>query len=166
VPTISAVGHEVDITLCDLVADLRAPTPSAAAEAAVPVVEELRAKLSSVGASLQIAFARRTASARERVEHCTRALGLAAGRATRRKRTALTTVSARLHTLSPLATLARGYAIARAENGTTLASVAAFPAGLPFDLLLRDGTVKAVARDEIRSLESVALTPHPESRVL
>src|SRR6185369_2248804 len=53
VPTVAAIGHEVDVTLCDLVADARAPTPSAAAELAVPVLNELRGRVLTMGRELQ-----------------------------------------------------------------------------------------------------------------
>ena len=54
-------------------------------------------------------------------------------------------LAARLHALSPLATLARGYAIARSEKGATLSSTAAFEPQMPFDLVVRDGVVSARA---------------------
>ncbi|CAA9355052.1 MAG: Exodeoxyribonuclease VII large subunit, partial [uncultured Gemmatimonadaceae bacterium] len=68
VPTISAVGHEVDVTICDLVADLRAATPSAAAEAAVPVHAEALAHLRSLGERLGVGVRRRIDVARAELE--------------------------------------------------------------------------------------------------
>jgi exodeoxyribonuclease VII large subunit len=64
VPTISAVGHEIDMSICDLVADLRAPTPSAAAEAAVPVQSELRERLRMSAETLSALASERVARAR------------------------------------------------------------------------------------------------------
>ena len=53
-----------------------------------------------------------------------------------------------LHALSPLATLARGYAVARRTDGTTLGSASSFTPGMPFELTLRDGVVRAQVRDD------------------
>jgi len=61
------------------------------------------------------------------------------------RRSSLESIAGRLHALSPLATLARGYAVARGTDGATLASVRQFAANMPFELLVRDGVVPAVA---------------------
>lgn len=146
-PTISAVGHEVDVTLCDLVADVRAATPSAAAEAAVPVLADLRASLAGLGDMLVSAMQRRTSSERMRVANEGRMLQRVAAHMVERRRTQLEAIGAQLHALSPLAVLGRGYAVARALDGATLQRAAQFRAGLAFDLILRDGTVRATVDD-------------------
>ncbi len=146
VPTVSAVGHEVDVTLCDLVADLRAPTPSAAAEAVVPVLAEVRDDVHALAAALQAAGARHVRRAAERLDDARRDLVAGATRVTERRRAALETSAARLHALSPLATLGRGYAVARGADGAVLARVADLPPGRSFELLVRDGAVPAVVR--------------------
>jgi exodeoxyribonuclease VII large subunit len=143
VPTISAVGHEVDITLCDLVADARAATPSAAAEAAVPVLADLRATLEARERALKTALARRVALAQRQYQDAARLLHGAVTRDAERRRARLEALAGRLHALSPLATLARGYAVARDESGSALTSVADFSPGLSFQLIVRDGTVRA-----------------------
>jgi exodeoxyribonuclease VII large subunit len=144
VPTISAVGHEVDVTICDLVADLRAATPSAAAEAAVPVHADAVAQLRLLGDRLLAATERRVGSARGDLERLARGVGLAAERAAERRRARLELVAGRMHALSPLATLGRGYAVARGADGETLTSARHFSPGVPFVLHLRDGEVRAV----------------------
>jgi exodeoxyribonuclease VII large subunit len=150
VPIISAVGHEVDITLCDLVADLRAATPSAAAEAAVPVHGELVAELRGLGVALSAAAQRRVAAARREALRHARDVAAVATRITERSHARLERAAARLHVLSPLATLGRGYAVARSPEGHTLSSVRRFRPGDPFELMVRDGTVHATVSDADR----------------
>ena len=150
VPTVSAVGHEVDVTLCDLVADLRAATPSAAAEAAVPMLDELRDAVRVAGGALAAAVGERLAAAHDRLTHRARELAYAARRTTESRRGAVEQGAARLHALSPLATLGRGYALPRSTDGEALASVRHFAAGMPFHLLLRDGAVRAVTQEARR----------------
>jgi len=148
VPTVSAVGHEVDVTICDLVADLRAPTPSAAAEAVCPVLADVADEVRALGAALAAAAEGHLAGARAAAEDAGRGLADAAGRYAERRRARVELLAGRLHALSPLATLGRGYAVARdAGTGATLAAVGDFVPGRPFDLLVRDGRVRAVAGD-------------------
>ncbi|HEU4584562.1 MAG TPA: exodeoxyribonuclease VII large subunit [Gemmatimonadaceae bacterium] len=147
VPTISAVGHEVDVTLCDMVADLRAPTPSAAAEAAVPVLADLRSQLSSCATAMRYGLQRRAASARTRLLRGGRDLHSAAERTVERRHARLQNAAGRLNALSPLATLARGYAVARDDSGAALTERARFTPGLHFLLTLRDGQVGATVDD-------------------
>jgi len=142
-PTICAVGHETDISICDLVADLRAATPSAAAEAAVPSVSDQRARLRSLGRQLAATAQRRQQRVAARVETTQRRLVIAAQRVTERRQARLTTAAAQLDALSPLATLARGYAVARTPDGATLSEVGAFSHGQAFELWVRDGVVAA-----------------------
>ncbi|MEO8561252.1 MAG: exodeoxyribonuclease VII large subunit [bacterium] len=145
VPTISAVGHEVDVTLCDLVADLRAATPSAAAEAAVPSREEMLLALGGVRRSLVMAIEDRVAQPRERALDASRQLVNAVTRRLTDRRSSFSAVAGRLHALSPLATLERGYAVARRADGGRLASVSDVAEGEHFELRLRDGRVDAIA---------------------
>jgi exodeoxyribonuclease VII large subunit len=143
---VSAVGHEVDVTLCDLVADLRAATPSAAAEAVVPVLDDVRDDVRALAHALRSAGVRHLRQAGERLDDVRRDLVGGAARVTERRRAVLETAAGRLHALSPLATLGRGYAVARGADGAVLSRVADLPAGRPFELLVRDGTVQALVR--------------------
>ena len=146
VPTISAVGHEIDVTLCDLVADLRAPTPSAAAEAASPSREEIALALAAHRRQLIAAIDRRIVEPRGRAASLARELSRVAARRVSDRRTALAALAGRLDALSPLATLERGFATARDAAGVTLSSVDQFEAGGEFALRLRDGEVDATTR--------------------
>ena len=146
VPTISAVGHEVDVTLCDLVADLRAPTPSAAAEAAVLSREELLLTLGAHRQRLVTAMEGSLFDSRDRARSASAAITTSMSRRLSDRQAGLAASAGRLNALSPLATLERGYAVARAEHGATLTSAAQFAAGQEFTLRLRDGDVDATTR--------------------
>jgi exodeoxyribonuclease VII large subunit len=146
VPTIAAVGHEVDVTLCDLVADLRAATPSAAAEAAVPSRQEIARELAAQRRHLVSAMEGSLSEPRHRAASAARALSGAVAAQVSLRQTTLGALAGRLHALSPLATLERGYAVARDANGRTLASVADFAPGREFTLRLRDGELDAETR--------------------
>ena len=163
VPVISAVGHEVDVTISDLVADVRAPTPSAGAGAAVEDGEGVsdalgvtRTRMS--GALRTFAFRRREVLAMRLSQLRQSGVGLvrprreAVGRAGDRmesairglaalKRARLSEVAGKMDALSPLATLRRGYALPQGADGRILRTVGAFGEGDRFDLRVSDGSV-------------------------
>lgn len=145
IPIVSAVGHEVDVSLCDLVADWRAPTPSAAAERAVPDHLALVAHVRALGLQLRATLERRARRGRQALLQTGRHLSRSARALTDRARARTAHAAARLDALSPLATLARGYAVARAADGTALTSIESFHPGLAFRVVLRDGEVAATA---------------------
>ena len=159
VPTISAVGHEVDVSICDLVADVRAATPSAAAELAVPSRREVVARVDALGKRLAAAAKRREDRAVAALSQVRKRLALAAQRVMERRRAKLETIAGQLHALSPLNTLSRGFAVARTPGGATLSSRSDFATGTPFDLWLRDGIVEATAGGR-RPLPEGMLTAH------
>ncbi len=168
VPVISAVGHETDVTLADLVADRRAATPSEAAELAVPEIAALLGRLDQGGRGMRLALGRRLA--RERVR--TGALGARlAGRDPRAllqrdrvrlaraegslarwpttrfaaARAALSQEVARLDALSPLAVLTRGFSVVRRRaDGAVVRDPGEAPAGTELDLTLARGRLAAV----------------------
>ena len=146
VPVIAAIGHEVDTTVCDLVADLRAATPSAAAERAVPSIDDLRATLSSRRASLISAVTHRTVAAQSDLKTTARDLRTSAQRIVQNRKASMGTVAGRLNALSPLATLERGYAVARRPDGETLTRASQFVENESFELLLHDGVVDSVVQ--------------------
>jgi exodeoxyribonuclease VII large subunit len=147
VPVVSAVGHETDVTLCDLVADARAATPSAAAEAVTPDRVELARRLDALAQRLGGGLRRRGERMEERVARTADRIAAAIGRRLERGAARLAAAGGRLDALSPLAVLARGYAIARDGDGRVLRRVEQFPPGRAFRLRVTDGEVRARAGD-------------------
>lgn len=163
IPVISCVGHETDFTICDFVADLRAPTPSAAAELAVPDAAELRQRLSWLRTAVERAALSSVDKRRRRLTELSakrclssplypveeRGLRLdslvhrfsaAAQRVTSRAGTRLASAVGKLDAMSPLRVLSRGYALAN-KDGRVLRSVNDIEDGESFELRLCDGTL-------------------------
>jgi exodeoxyribonuclease VII large subunit len=143
VPTVSAIGHETDISLSDLVADLRAATPSAAMELMLPDREALTRHADGLATRLAHSLGRSTRLARERLERTADRLEVLQARALERPRRDLERLAAQLEALSPLRVLERGYAVARDGTGRILRRLSDFPAGLGFRLRVADGEVHA-----------------------
>ena len=161
VPVVSAVGHEQDTPLCDLAADVRASTPTAAGKLVVPELAELFGRLDrargalarNVRRSLDRDRLRLTRSVerlrarprialereRQRLERTRERLRLAPALAVERKRAALEKSAGKLVALSPVQTLERGYAIVRTDSGDVVASSADVSAGARVDVTLADG---------------------------
>ncbi len=168
VPVISAVGHEIDVTISDLVADVRAPTPSAGAETVVKdgdglsdALEISRARMSGALRAiasrhrevlrLRLSQLRRSGvtlvrprreevdRAGDRMESAIRGLAML-------KRARLSEVAGKMDVLSPLATLRRGYALPQDADGRILRSVEAFAEGDRFALRVSDGSVPCEVR--------------------
>ena len=172
VPVISGVGHETDVTIADFAADVRAPTPSAAAELATPdgrelalLVDDLRERLTrrvddrvvvhrggvaQLARRLELASpARRIETERRDVTGHTDRLARALGTRLRVARADLGGLSQRLHALSPRATLTRGYShIHRKRDGTTVRSTADVRAGDGLAVRVSDGTIDAVVEGQ------------------
>lgn len=169
-PVISAVGHEIDFTLCDFAADRRAPTPSAAAELAVPERYELKRKLGNVTARLELLEGKKLELLRSTLERMKKsraltdprnfiddkrmALGIAEDKLynritflLERKKSALAGKTAKLDAMNPLSVLSRGYGAAFASDGTVIRSAAQVEKGSDISLMLSDGTVRATVCD-------------------
>ena len=142
VPVVSAVGHEQDEPLCDLAADVRAPTPTAAARLVVPDLDELRGGLDRARERLAAGSARLLERDRTRAARAGERLRAAPALLLERRRAALDRSSARLGVLSPLATVARGYAIVRAGGELVRDAGAVVPGGL-VDIQLARGSLGA-----------------------
>jgi exodeoxyribonuclease VII large subunit len=140
---ISAVGHETDVSLTDLVADLRAPTPSAAAESAVPSRENALDTLDAMSRSLASSLTGRIRLGNERLARTSDRLHNAVESHVHRGEVRIERAAARLDALSPLKVLKRGFAVPRSEGGRVLRSTGDFQAGENFVLTVADGDVRA-----------------------
>ncbi len=149
VPVVSAVGHEQDTPLCDLAADARAATPTAAAALVVPDERELRATLETCKQRLGVSI--RTLLERDAtgLERHGERLRAAPRLLFERRRSAIDHSGARLQALSPLATLARGYAIVRV-GGEAVRAAEAVSAGDRLEIELAAGALGARV-EEVRS---------------
>ncbi|MDR3636825.1 MAG: exodeoxyribonuclease VII large subunit [Isosphaeraceae bacterium] len=119
-PVISAIGHEVDVTIADLAADRRALTPSEAGEICVPDAGELRAAVTRLGERLTRAGQGRIEQTRQRLDWLGERLDRAARQGLETRRHRLARLAAGLEALSPLGVLARGYTVTLRDDGTTL----------------------------------------------
>lgn len=174
VPIISAVGHETDFTICDFVSDLRAPTPSAAAELCVPDIRELYQRLDGYAeracASVQRGIsgmrdrilaladaARRSGPQaviqrrRETLDFTRDKLLTLLGASLERKKSAFLSTVDKLSALNPLSVLKRGYSVAEAQ-GKVVSSVSDVSVGDTVTVRLSDGSfdaeVKSVLGDK------------------
>ena len=164
IPIISAVGHETDFTIADFVADLRAPTPSAAAELAVPDIEEIKKKLETYNQRYKIslkkkiefmklryqksmsskAFTDPTAKIKEQyinLDIIIKNLENLITNKVKDSKTKSIELISKLDTLSPLKTLTRGYSIVQ-KNGKTIKSVKELKTNDMLGIRFTDGEVK------------------------
>jgi exodeoxyribonuclease VII large subunit len=142
VPVVSAVGHEVDITIADLVADARAPTPSAAAERVVPDGAFIRRELKHSTERMSNAWQRRVRGARMQMDDCELELVRLTRLLVQRRTDHLVRLADMLDALSPLAALRRGYAVPQNAQGRVLRRVRDFGQDERFQLRVTDGAVE------------------------
>lgn len=170
-PVISAVGHETDFTICDFVADLRAPTPSAAAELCTPDGEKTARQLAAyreyftLQAQRKIESTRQTldylladsplssperilANPREKAAGLTDSLAQAVHTKLERTQTALQMQAARLESLNPLRVLLRGYSVVEKADGAVVRKCADVKAGERLSIRLSDGIIQATVEQE------------------
>ena len=168
-PVISAVGHETDFTICDFVADMRAPTPSAAAELAVPDTGELKAYYRSQAQYLanladnrlrknhnrllllrqRMSAAGPEARSQRMMQHyrlTSERLAAGMARKAEQEGSRLRRSAAKLESLNPLSVLSRGYTLTE-QGGRAVGSAAALDRDEPFTVTFCDGTVTAKATD-------------------
>ncbi|KAF0197407.1 MAG: exodeoxyribonuclease VII large subunit [Bacillota bacterium] len=166
-PIVSAIGHETDFTIADFVADMRAPTPSAAAELVVPDIRALESRLLEMRLSLSTSLERKLTSLRQHTdnlsvrlntnsprrqlrmlrEHAThlhfRLIGSSSLYLTK-QRGLLSSYAATLHALSPLKVLARGYSVTQSEDAHVITSCLEVNIGDNLTTTLRHGKIMSV----------------------
>ena len=165
IPVISAVGHETDFSISDFVADLRAPTPSAAAELAVPDVYEVKQKINSYQNRLRLSLVKKVEIMKLRYEKCMssrvfkeplrnindnylkidayiKRLENTIKTKQKEEKTKYVELVAKLDTLSPLKTLTRGYSLVE-KNNNIIKSAKDVNTGDKIDLKFSDGTKQA-----------------------
>ena len=176
IPIISAVGHEPDVTISDYVADLRAATPSNAAELAVPDREALLQNLDAASSAMAAALSHQLRNARQRLDVLSRSAALssptgyleqrqeqlehlksrliaAQNQMLHQKRNRFVSCTAKLDAMSPLKVLSRGYSIVNAENGAILRSVRQTAPKQQISVMFADGIINAIVseiKEEIR----------------
>ena len=148
VPTISAVGHEVDVCLTDLVADQRAATPSAAAELAVPDREDVLHRVNVLAGRLANGLAQRTRFGHERLARTADRLTTALEQRVTGWRREADRLGAQLEALSPLRVLERGYSVALSADGAVLKYREDFSPGDRITLRVVDGKIPARVEEE------------------
>lgn len=170
IPVISAVGHEPDVTISDFVADLRAATPSNAAELAVPDQDALRQNLDGMSATMVTAMSRQIKAARQHLnalsaspalkspegylEQRKKSLQLlenrlyaAQNQQISRKKQRYIALAAKLDGMSPLKVLSRGYAMVQTEDRNIVRSVSDLAIGNSIEVTLADGAVYAAVQE-------------------
>ena len=175
IPVVSAVGHEVDFTICDFVADLRAATPSAAAELSLPDKGDLTRQVQSLTTRLNAAQTTRLRRYRTQLDRLSAArvltspegvyrlrretvtalekrLNLSVSRRLTFKRQSMERAVASLAALNPLSVLSRGYALVQTEAGKVIPAAAELKVGDRVSLRFADGIAK-VAVEEIEKRE-------------
>jgi len=166
IPVISAVGHEIDFTICDFVADKRAPTPSAAAELALPDTAELQRKINNIIGKEQLLLSRILSSHRQTLERFATSRVLSSPQnaiddkrmsalaltdrliksmdmINLRKRGVLASSAAKLDALNPLSVISRGYSAVFGEGGGLIKSINQVKKGDAIKFKTSDGNVKA-----------------------
>lgn len=170
IPVISAVGHEPDVTICDYVADLRAATPSNAAELVVPDQDALRQTLDHMSSAMAASLDRQIKSARRHLnvlsssaalqspvgylqqkrtglEHLDQRLISNMTRVVDKKKQGYITLTAKLDAMSPLKVLTRGYAMAQDQEGTLIRSVKQVQTDDTIMVSVSDGHLTAIVTD-------------------
>ncbi len=143
IPVISAIGHETDFTILDFVADLRAATPTAAAEHAVPDKAELQSYLSQMRASIRTSIQYNLYNRVQLLDDMAEKTSMQWNHLLAQKKSELQVLAATLQQFNPQAYLERGFSLAL-KDGRIVKSVAELSSGDTLDIVLKDGQVRTV----------------------
>lgn len=175
IPVVSAVGHEIDFTICDFAADVRAPTPSAAAELVVRNRSDLVDRVANLSSRMFYCIQSSVRMARTRLDVCARSRAFsrpvdllreyaqrvdmlsqrmenALQRETSGRRMRLAALEGRICAMDPNAVLARGWALVRDEDGKVKTKASQFSPGQRFEVVFSDGSLHAMALGRQNSL--------------
>ncbi len=164
IPVISAVGHETDFTICDFVADMRAPTPSAAAELAVPDIEVLLYKLQNYNIRMKTSLVNKLAACRNqlqkvnsrnvfrqpydkvnqyrlRLDNDLKHLYKSSEMLIKDKKSQFAMLAGKLDALSPLKVLERGYSVVKSSEGNIVSRLEQVSIGDALEVSLKDGKI-------------------------
>lgn len=171
IPIISAVGHETDYTISDFTADIRAPTPSAAAELAVPNRIEIRRHVESLSTRMEQAAIHRISEQaahldhlqrqieperlndflrqnHQRIDEITSRMEYSIKTILNMKRSPLNTCAGRLDAISPLKTIERGYSVTlKQEDRKVVSSISDVKKGDGLEIIVKDGTIECIVDD-------------------
>ncbi|WP_418792548.1 exodeoxyribonuclease VII large subunit [Phosphitispora sp. TUW77] len=170
IPIVSAVGHETDFTIADFVADMRAPTPSAAAEIVVPDFRDIQKNIDMLEQRMLLGIKKIIYTYKEKVnflvesqiikkpqdrlyrmmqdlDYLTKRMAQAAKLNLTEKKSSLALQVSRLDDLSPLATMKRGYSICRNPGGRVVDSVKRVRTGDAVEVIVADGSVDCVIKN-------------------
>ncbi len=170
IPIVSAVGHEVDVALTDFAADLRAPTPTGAAQMVTPSCEDWLEWISDQRSKLSLGLARKLKNERQRLEQLSKRSGfrrpidrlmqlsqhvddlerrfrLAFQTVLRRNTEQIRTLQLRFEALNPLRLLSRGYSVVKLSNGTIVRSPNQAPPGTGISILVQEGEIIATTHE-------------------
>jgi exodeoxyribonuclease VII large subunit len=173
IPVISAVGHETDFTICDFAADLRAPTPSAAAELAVPETEDIKRRLENINVRNRTNIQNKIALHRSRLEqirsvgiissperlldgrrmnviYCSEKLGRFYADKCNEGKVRLAKTAAKLEALNPLGIISRGYSAVTDKGGSVIRSVSELKRGDSLRVRFADGEAEATVENLIK----------------
>ena len=176
IPVISAVGHETDFTICDFAADMRAPTPSAAAEIAVPDSVELKRKVNNIIGHMQLTLTKMLDVRRTQLAQLSKSRALTSPQnfiddkrmvllststrleqnmklALTEKRGKFASLTASLEALNPMSVIARGYSAVYDESGKLIKSVSQIEKGDRFTFRTTDGSVVGDVVEIVRDME-------------
>lgn len=175
IPVISAVGHETDFTICDFVADKRAPTPSAAAEIAFPDIREVKARVAHLRHKADSAMSRRVLTLESRLDILRKSaelhspvgsleektarlarirdkLDTLAGSAAEKRDNEFKMLLTRLEGVNPLAVLSHGYAMVQSSDGHIISKVGDAALGEKIDITVSDGVLRAeIVEKEVKN---------------